>query len=143
MRASSRPDGKSVLEEVHSPYDVQLGRDGLLVLTVRRGLSVGAELAQHVVDHLFDVAGDRRVAVLLKMAGVRWVTPEARLIADTFTPCVALAVLGNGAVDRVLASFFVRIFAKDDFPTRYFDDEAEARQWLAAHAVRLATAETE
>jgi len=132
--------GGSVLEEVHSAYDVQLDDDGLLVLTLHRGLSVNAELAQQVVDRLFDLVGERRVVVLLRMAGVRWATAEVRSIAHTFTPSLAVAVVGNGPVDRVLGNFFLRIFA-DDGCSRYFDDETEARTWLAAHAQHLPTLE--
>ena len=97
--------GGSVLEEVHSAYDVQLDDDGLLVLTLHRGLSVSAELAQQVVDRLFDLVGERRVVVLLRMAGVRWATAEVRWIAHTFTPSLAVAVVGNGPVDRVWGTF--------------------------------------
>ncbi|MET1153972.1 hypothetical protein [Arthrobacter sp.] len=129
-----------MLEEVHSTYDVQLHDDGLLVLTLHRGLSVSAELAQQVVDRLFELVGERSVVVLLRMAGVRWATAEVRSIAHTFTASLAVAVLGNGPVDRVLGNFFLRIFA-DDGCSRYFDDEAEARTWLAAHALHLPTLE--
>jgi hypothetical protein len=131
-----------VLEEVHSTYDVQLHDDGLLVLTLRRGISVSAELAQQIVDRLFELVGERRVVVLLKMAGVRWATADVRSIAHTFTASLAVAVLGSGPVDRVLGNFFLRIFA-DDGCSRYFDDEAEARSWLAAHAERLPTLEVD
>jgi hypothetical protein len=131
-----------VLEEVHSTFDVQLDDDGLLVLTLHRGLSIGAELAQQVVDRLFDLVGERRVVVLLRITGVRWATSEVQMIAQSFTPSVALAVLGNGPVDRVLANFFLRTFEDEDY-ARYFDDEAEARIWLAAHTERLATLEVD
>lgn len=80
--------GGSVLEEVHSTFDVQLDDDGLMVLTLHRGLSVGAELAQQVVNHLFDLVGDRRVVMLLRIAGVRWATSEVQAVAQTFTPSI-------------------------------------------------------
>ncbi|MFT4469742.1 hypothetical protein ACMX2H_07495 [Arthrobacter sulfonylureivorans] len=131
-----------MLEEVHSTFDVQLDDDGLMVLTLHRGLSVGAELAQQVVDHLFDLVGDRRVVMLLRIAGVRWATSEVQAVAQTFTPSIALAVLGDGPVDRVLANFFLRIFDDEDF-ARYFDDEAEARAWLAPHVQRLPALEVD
>lgn len=76
-----------------------------------------------------DLNGDRERPLLVDMRGVSGLTREARSV---FTrPCSAsqIAILGTSSVDRVIASFGLRL-SNPPVPARFFTSEPDALTWL-------------
>lgn len=79
------------------------------------------------------IAGGVRRPVLVDMRGVQSESKEARAYfgsAEIAKNIKAIALLVGSPVSRIIANFFIRIGTEQPVPTRVFDDEKHAREWL-------------
>jgi hypothetical protein len=102
-------------------------------LAVKAVLPRGADLdetgAAPLSEQLGDLAGGRRVAVVLELTGVASVSRTARAASAAIPSVSAWAFVGQSPVDRLLAHFLLG----GEFslvPAEYFTSDAEALDWL-------------
>ncbi|WP_140416364.1 DUF7793 family protein [Arthrobacter globiformis] len=103
-------------------------------LAVKAVLPRGADLDENAAGQLYrrlgELAGDRRVAVVLELTGVQSVTRAARAAYAAIPSVSAWAVLGESPVDRLLGHFLLG-GEFSSVPARYFTDENDALDWLS------------
>jgi hypothetical protein len=95
-----------------------------------RGVDLNDSAAAHLYSRVGELAGDRRVAVVLELTGVRSVTRAARAAFAAMPSVSAWAILGESPVDRLLGHFLLG-GEFGSVPARYFDDENDALHWLS------------
>ena len=103
-------------------------------LAVKAVLPRGADLNETATAQLYsrlgELAGDRRVAVVLELTGVRSVNRAARAAYAAIPSVSAWAILGESPVDRLLGHFLLG----GEFcsvPAQYFTAENDALDWLS------------
>lgn len=99
-------------------YDVSFGRD----------VRVTAEHVLAISRSLPPPTGT--VNLLIRCRGLTAVASSAVDSYSRFTSIARVAVLGEGPADRILTRFFSRSVVSAH-ESEYFEDEAEARAWLA------------
>ncbi|APX02794.1 hypothetical protein BWQ92_14675 [Arthrobacter sp. QXT-31] len=103
-------------------------------LAVKAVLPRGADLDENAAGQLYrrlgELAGDRRVAVVLELTGVQSVTRAARAAYAAIPSVSAWAILGESPVDRLLGHFLLG-GEFSSVPARYFTDENDALDWLS------------
>ncbi|MFC9333799.1 hypothetical protein [Arthrobacter sp. NPDC057009] len=103
-------------------------------LAVKAVLPRGADLDENAASQLYrrlgELAGDRRVAVVLELTGVQSVTRAARAAYAAIPSVSAWAILGESPVDRLLGHFLLG-GEFSSVPARYFTDENDALDWLS------------
>ncbi len=93
------------------------------------GVRIDGSLAVAAMSAVDELNGDQERPLLVDMRGVGGLTREARSV---FTrPCSAsrIAILGTSSVDRVIASFGLRL-SNPPVPARFFTSEPDALNWL-------------
>ncbi|HEY1158370.1 MAG TPA: hypothetical protein VGE95_19060 [Arthrobacter sp.] len=78
------------------------------------------------------LSGGRTLPLLVNLAGVAGLTPEARAGMNAYRGFSAVALIGDGAMGKVVAAFSQRALT----PTAYFTDESEALTWLSEQGGR-------
>jgi len=103
-------------------------------LAVKAVLPRGADLNETATAQLYsrlgELAGDRRIAVVLELTGVRSVNRAARAAYAAIPSVSAWAILGESPVDRLLGHFLLG----GEFcsvPAQYFTAENDALDWLS------------
>jgi len=103
-------------------------------LAVKAVLPRGADLNETAAAQLYrrlgELAGDRRVAVVLELTGVKSVNRAARAAYAAIPSVAAWAIVGESPVDRLLGHSLLG----DEFssvPARYFTAENDALDWLS------------
>ncbi|MDL5156239.1 hypothetical protein [Actinomycetospora termitidis] len=106
---------------------------GFLVLTWTPGLDIDGELADAAIGLIDDLNGDEMRPLLVKMAGTRSLSRDARL--EFTRPCSVsrLALLGSSRVDSIIANFALGV-AAHPMPMRFFVDDDDAVSWLLGTA---------
>jgi len=99
-------------------------------LVLPAGEPVTEELASFAALEVARLARGERARVLLELAGVESISREARDVFGSVPNLAAVAVLGAGPVDKVIATFLIGGGVRPPFPTRYFSSEHKARVWL-------------
>ena len=103
-------------------------------LAVKAVLPRGADLNETATAQLYsrlgELAGDRRVAVVLELTGVRSVNRAARAAYAAIPSVSAWAILGESPVDRLLGHFLLG-GEFSSVPARYFTAENDALDWLS------------
>jgi hypothetical protein len=103
-------------------------------LAVKAVLPPGAHLNETAAGQLHtrlgELAGDRRVAVVLELTGVASVTRAARAAYAAIPSVSAWAILGESPVDRLLGHFLLG-GEFSSVPARYFTAENDALDWLS------------
>ena len=116
-------------------YTVTLDAElGVIVYTWAPGTVVTEALAAAALADQVALCGDRRWPVLVRMAGMRSMDRDARLVF-TQGPAGAtsrVAMLAESPVQRVIANFFLGLSRNLAVPTRMFTEEDEALRWLRA-----------
>lgn len=97
------------------------------------GTVVTAERARAALDAQVELLAGRRWPVLVRMAGMRSMERDARLVFTQGPAEVTsrVAMVAQSPVQRVIANFFLGLSRNLNVPTRMFSDEASARAWLA------------
>jgi hypothetical protein len=110
----------------------RLDLEGLVLATMVEGARFEPEDARAAVAATWRIAGERRRPVLVDSRGVRHQSREARAYfagPEAAKRVSAVAVVVGSPVSRMIGSFFLRT-SDHRIPTRLFDDEAPAREWL-------------
>jgi hypothetical protein len=95
-----------------------------------RGADLNETAAAQLYSRLGELAGDRRVAVVLELTGVRSVNRAARAAYAAIPSVSAWAILGETPVDRLLGHFLLG-GEFSSVPARYFTAENDALDWLS------------
>ncbi|KRE47632.1 hypothetical protein ASG92_10420 [Arthrobacter sp. Soil736] len=96
---------------------------------VTRGAELNEAAAAQLREHLGELAGDRRVAVVLELSGVGSVSRAARAACAAIPSVSAWAIVGESPVDRLLGHFLLG-GEFGSVPARYFTSDGEALDWL-------------
>jgi hypothetical protein len=113
---------------------IELGDDGVLRCTVKATDRHDLEDARENVGAASEMAGGRRMPLLLDMRQARNVSREARAhySGDENAPNIlALAMLIDSPLGVVIGNFFLKV-NRPPYPLRLFRNEREAEQWLRA-----------
>ena len=81
------------------------------------------------------LSGGRILPLMVDLAGVAGLTPEARAGMNAYRGFSAVALIGDGAMGKVVAAFSQRSLT----PTAYFTEESEALEWLSEQRSREGT----
>lgn len=103
-------------------------------LMVKAVLPRGADVTEADIaqlrEQLGELAGDRRVAVVLRLAGIASVSRAARASYAAISAVTAWALVGESPVDRLLGHFLLGA-EFSSAQARYFTSDREALDWLA------------
>jgi hypothetical protein len=103
-------------------------------LAVKAVLPRGADLdetaAAELREQLGDLAGDRRVAVVLHLTGVASVSRAARAAYAAISSVSAWAIVGESPVDRLLGHYLLGA-EFGSAQAKYFTSDHQALHWLA------------
>jgi hypothetical protein len=103
----------------------------LLVYTYKKDAIVDEEDARLIIEYAKKLT-PVPLPTLVLARNVRRLTHQARsLFADSNqnSRTAKVAIVVESPLSRVIANFFLGL-NRPDFPTRLFNDEAEAREWL-------------
>jgi hypothetical protein len=95
-------------------------------------MEMDVEDARAAVRTTFELAGERRVPVLVDLRGIRYQSRQARdyLSSSEMEPMfAAVALVIASPVSQVIGNFFIRL-RQQPVPTRLFNDEQSAVDWL-------------
>jgi hypothetical protein len=95
-----------------------------------RGADLNETAAAQLNTRIGELAGDRRVAVVLELTGVKSVNRAARAAYAAIPSVSAWAILGESPVDRLLGHFLLG-GEFSSVPARYFSTENDALEWLS------------
>lgn len=99
------------------------------------GLRITGELAAEAMTMVDTLNGDRERALLVDMRNTATLTREARRRFALRCTASRIALVGESAVDRVIANFALGVSVAP-VPTRFFTSEPAALAWLRDGAPR-------
>lgn len=106
--------------------------EGFLRITSHPVEEIGLEDAKHDFWIAAEMVGNRRVAVMADSREYTHFSEEVREFyagREAAERIVAMAIIISSLPTRLIGNFFIR-FNKPLFPTRLFNSEQEATQWL-------------
>lgn len=103
--------------------------DGVLHCIWPAHHDITAPLARAAVARAAELAGDRRYPLLVSLIGIHRISRATYAEWAAQTAASRVALLGRTPVDRVIADFAIGL-TDLPLPTKYFEDEAAALQWL-------------
>ncbi|NUT73336.1 STAS/SEC14 domain-containing protein [Pseudarthrobacter sp. C4D7] len=104
---------------------------GLLHLQWNPGVHITHDIAVRAARMLGRLSGGRVLPLLVDLAGVAGLTPEARAGMNSYRGFSAVALIGDGPMGKVVAAFSQRSLT----PTAYFTNRPDALEWLQEHGV--------
>lgn len=110
----------------------ELDARGFVVARVDQGMEMSLEDAEDAVRVTFEVAGEKRLPVLVDLRGIRYQSRQARdylSSSEMEKMFAAVALLIESPVSQVVGNFFMRL-RQQPIPTRLFLDEQLAVDWL-------------
>ena len=110
-------------------FEMSADPGGFLRCVWAEGTEVRRDDAQQAVAAVAALAPMLPYRLLVDMCRIRRIDHEARRIFGGNTVLGRQALLIETPVSRVLANFFITVTGAP-FPTRSFDDEAKAIDWL-------------
>lgn len=114
---------------------VRRADDRLLRFDMRAGATVELADARELAAATRALMGATPSLVLVDLRQLRAVTREARIHLanpDAGTAAAAVALLVKSPVSRMIGNFFLGV-SRASYPTRVFDSEQDALDWLAGH----------
>ena len=109
--------------------EVVVAPEGHILLILPAGEVVTGSMATAAAEQVQQLAGTRKVPMLLVLTGIEALTRAARTVFSKAASLEAVAVLGVSPVDRVIATFLLGGITQP-CPTKYFSTETEALAWL-------------
>jgi hypothetical protein len=103
--------------------------DLVIKAVLPRGAHLDEAAAAQLREQLGELAGDRRVAVVLELTGVGSLSRAARTAFSAIPSVSAWAIVGQSPVDRLLAHFLLG-GEVSSVPARYFASDGAALDWL-------------
>lgn len=113
-------------------YFTWMGKDGIARTCVKQGIDITLEYAlenTHVVSSFFK---GKKYPILIDSRGIGSMSYEARRhfsVRGRDTKTSAFGIIIGSTVSRVLGNFYLGI-NKPTVPTKLFDNEEEATEWL-------------
>lgn len=110
----------------------RLEPEGYVRATMSEGAVFEIADATEALATTWRVAGEQRRAVLVDMRGVRAQSREAReyfVEPEIAARVSAVALLVASPVSKMVGNFFLRL-RHQPVPTRLFDSETDAEEWL-------------
>ncbi|GLB68327.1 STAS/SEC14 domain-containing protein [Arthrobacter mangrovi] len=106
-------------------------RDGSSLIRVewQPRLDVTAEDAQNLLVRLDELSRNECCPMLVHLNGMSSLSRGAFRTFATRLNVSTLALIGPSRVDRLIAKYFVDVHGPR-YPSRYFEEAKEARQWL-------------
>lgn len=115
---------------VHPKFRMWLPDDGIVRLVWSPPVPSGREDAIATIEAMIEVTGDRPAPLLVDVRDAGPQDREGRLeFHRRYTVVSAVAILVGSPLSRMMGNFFVNV-NKPKAPTRLFDDEAAAVEWL-------------
>jgi hypothetical protein len=108
---------------------VRVDDRGLVQLTWTPGVRVTGDDAAEAMRRVDELNGTLRRPMVVDMAGTTALTRDARTAFSRRCSASKIALLGQSAVDRVIANFALGV-SKVPVPTRFFTSRVAAEQWL-------------
>lgn len=112
---------------------------GVLRVRWAPGILISETAAKAMLARAREVTKGQELPILVEMAGVQGLTPRAGAVFATEWPPIRTAIVGDSAVDEVIALFYTARH-KPATPTRFFSSANEALTWLTQPAGNHASA---
>src|SRR5690349_20685831 len=106
--------------------------DGLVSITLQPGAHITNAFRSKIREQVIAAFDGQPAGVMLNLAGVAFIDREAMIPGTPSVTVTALALLGQNAVDRVVAHRLLGL-ASPQCPTGYFTHTQEALDWLRSH----------
>jgi len=98
-------------------------------LEMPRDVEIVGPVARRAAAAVQAIAGRKRVGVMLNISGVIGVSAEARHAYSESIAARAVAIVGEGPVDRVIAHYLLRS-RSESIPAQFFLSRQAALEWL-------------
>src|SRR5476649_1508920 len=108
---------------------VDLDPAGFVRLWWAPGVKISGDLAREAVAALERICAGHPRPMLVDMTATGELTRAARVVLAQKSAASAIALLGQSAVDRVIANFALGV-SPVPVPTRFFTSESVALTWL-------------
>lgn len=95
-------------------------------VSARRPVRITESDALQILETSFNATGHRPYVVLVDMAMVLDVSPDARRVLSSARNVLATAMLGHSPMDRMLSAPYEHAV----YPCEYFTSELTALEWL-------------
>lgn len=102
---------------------------GVVFLCWTPGVHITGPLADEAMATVDELNADGKRPLLVDMTGTGKLTREARVTFRRECQVSRMALVGHSAVDRVIASFGLRVTTIDT-PSRFFTSVPDALVWL-------------
>ena len=123
-------------EEITSEYATLKLVDGIIV-GAYKDIIIDLEAAKQVVKDRKELTKKQTYPIMINATKVKEVTKEARYYFGSKEGeeyLSAAAILTSSVLATFLANFIIRVnFSKTNIPTRLFNDEKKALEWLKAY----------
>lgn len=105
--------------------------EGILHSVSKKRETPTFEETKETVEEFKKIIGDKKVCMLIDVTHSTGTTRETRnLAAEEFPKFTkAIAMISNSALGKMFANIFFKL-KKQPYPTKMFNDENEAREWL-------------
>jgi hypothetical protein len=106
------------------------GDDSIVRVTWTPGATITEAVARRSVELVVDISEGRRLPLLVDMSQVKSMTRDGRSVYSDEKSMLALALVGDSPVVRVIANFALGL-NKPGVPTKFFTSTDEAQTWLS------------
>jgi SpoIIAA-like len=117
------------MPDADNAFSLRDAGGGIVVLTWAPGVRITAELAAAAMIQVDKHNGDRERPLLVDMTGIEALSREAHVHFRRRSRISRIAIVGESAVDRVIANFGLRV-SPPPVPSRFFNSKAAALAWL-------------
>jgi hypothetical protein len=113
----------------HDAFALQDAAGAVVVLTWAPGVVITAELAAVAMVKVDEHNANEERPLLVDMTGIAALRREAHRHFRQRSQISRIAIVGESAVDRVIANFGLRL-SPPPVPSRFFTSKAAALAWL-------------
>ena len=124
--------GSSAAADVPGPdaaFSLDDADGGVLLLTWAPGVTITADLAAAAMARVNGHNEDRVRPLLVDMTGIAALSRDAHRYFKQRSRISRIAIVGESAVDRVIANFGLRV-SPPPVPSRFFNSKDAALVWL-------------
>jgi hypothetical protein len=117
------------IEIVDPVMSVSRGVDGVVRVRWEPGTAITEDAARRSIELVQNVSGGHKRLLLVDMSEVKSMTRESRNVYAGNDSMLALALVGQSPVVRVIANFALNLHPPS-VPTKFCTSVAEAETWL-------------
>lgn len=105
--------------------------EGIIHAVTKKTNSRTLEQTEELVEDFKELLNGKKACLLIDVTYSEETTPEVReYVAKEFPKFIkAIAMISNSALGKMVANIFFTIKTQP-YPTKFFNDEEEARKWL-------------